>query len=167
MKYISLEDIEKARLNRICSPEHFTEFAAGQLDGWNKCIDALMSIANTSADAVVVSKLVEHFDEIYADEDEYPDCEECRDCGAIMGDTIKKILKDIKDNPPQYADYVEATICTEDDRDKAFLEALTNAEWEKAIRKDLEAAAASPDIYDESGIPDCEECRFSGLLTDD
>lgn len=147
MKYISLEDLERAKLSPIMVKVNFFDIRpsvplklscedAAYITGWNDCIEALKYLAVDASDI----------------------------CGAVMSDTI---IKTLKDNPPKYADYVKATICTKHDLDQAFLEDLTNAEWEKAIRKDLEAAAASPDIYDDPGIPDCDDCRISGLISED
>lgn len=84
MKYVSLEDIEKARLTQIS--DNATEYDKGRVTGWNECIQALIRLANNSPNTVAVSKLVQHFDEIYNDDEEYPDCEECSFSGLLTDD---------------------------------------------------------------------------------
>lgn len=114
MKYISLENLEKARLQPTCGSQHLTEYAAGQLDGWNKCIDTLIHLAIDETD----------------------------------------IYKEISDRFSENARWVKPHNITgnADDLDAGFLEALQGCHAEPA---------------DNIGYPDCEECRFSGLLTDD
>ena len=137
MKYISLEDLKKARLQPTCGSQHLTEYAAGQINGWNECIDALKNLAKESKEI----------------------------CGAVLADTMRGICNAIIEALPDCVDengniepeFVEkfkrGQLETADDLDAEFLEALNGGQAESA--DDLE------------DYPDCEECRFSGLLTDD
>lgn len=140
MKYVSFEDVKNAQLTQIS--DNATEYDRGRVTGWNECIQAIALLARESVDV----------------------------CGEVIADAIKIMSHEISDTINTNI----ATITgTASDLDTGFLEALGKGHiqedqeaFNELIRKDLEAAADSPDIYDEE-YPDCEECRFSGLLTDD
>ncbi|MBO7665819.1 MAG: hypothetical protein J6S70_00135 [Clostridia bacterium] len=123
MKYISLEDLEKARLTPTVA-EVWREkgdeanYDAGRISGWNECIEALKNLAKSSREL----------------------------CGAILDDTIREISSAIIEALPD---------CVDDDGnlDPEFIEKVKHGQIE---------TADDPEEY-----PDCEECSFSGLLTDD